>query len=59
MVTITGNGCILITSLTVDHQRGIRIDRRDLCDLLAAKLTAGQTEIEAKRVRITIEELDD
>ena len=59
MVTITGNGCILITSLTVDHHRGLAIDRRDLCEWLGAKLVAGESAIEAKRVRITIEELDD
>lgn len=59
MVTTTGNGAIIVTSLTIDHQRGLQIEPRDLCELLAEKLTCGESQVSYQRVRITIEELED
>jgi hypothetical protein len=59
MVTNTGNGAVIVTDLTIDHGRGLRIDPRDLCILLAEKLTSGQNQVRYERVRLTIEELDD
>lgn len=59
MVTITGNGAIIVTTLEVSHYRGLRIDPLDLHKFIQAKIKAGETEIGGQRVRITIEKLDD